>query len=223
MTPTATLSRPNRLPGLLLVVGLHVAVGYALVTGRKPVPPELPARVVATIVTEAPPPAPATPQPPAPPPEVQQRPSPPPDAPPPLPVQPAVPAPVLTEPAPAPTPAPAPSPAPAPAPAANPSPAPAPAAPAAAPVSTALSVVCPNHQRALGDAAFPQEAVRLGLDEGEVTVAFTVGPRGETQNVRALKASHGVFARAGVRLVAEYRCIGQGRDIPVEVPIRFIR
>jgi protein TonB len=235
MTPTASLERPNRWPALVAVAGLHVALGYALVTWRKPVLPAPPPPVVATIVDQTPPPPPPPPRVvvAAPPPDLPVRaPTPAPLPPPPSPAPPPPPAPappplptVPTPPVPAPAPAPAITAAPAPA-AAPPAPNPAPPAPPAAPAappSGAIAVVCPNYQQALGDSAFPYEATRYGLDEGEATIEFIVGPRGETKGVRVLKATHPVFGRAGVKVVSDYRCIGQGQDIVVHVPIRFRR
>lgn len=89
----------------------------------------------------------------------------------------------------------------------------------AAPVSA--SVVCSNYTTVMGDAGFPREAARQGLEKGEVTVQFTLTANGEVRDVRAIRASHPIFARNSVRLVGEYKCQGQGRDVVVTVPFSY--
>jgi len=39
--------------------------------------------------------------------------------------------------------------------------------------------------------------------------------------VRVVSASHPAFARSSVRIVGEYKCQGQGRDILVQVPFGY--
>jgi periplasmic protein TonB len=198
--------------GFSFVVVLHVAVVYALVSGlakkvvdvvrapietkvieeiRKPPPPPE--------VVVAPPPRLEAPPPPfIPPPEVQVQ------APPPV-------QPTITAVTPTPPPAPA-----ALAPIAPPTQAPpAPAAPVSA------AVVCANYASVMGDAGFPREAIRLGLEKGEATIQFTLGADGAIRDVRVVSASHPAFARNSVRIVGEYKCQGQGRDILVQVPFGY--
>jgi periplasmic protein TonB len=98
-------------------------------------------------------------------------------------------------------------------------PAPVDTAPAPAPVSA--SVVCSNYATVMGDAGFPREAERQGLERGEALIQFTLGPNGEMKEVRAVSASHPVFARNSIRIVGAYKCQGQGRDVQVQVPFRY--
>ena len=211
--PSGTGGRRNVAVGVAVVA--HVALAWALMNGlgravmqaiKAPIevsvieevrPPPPPPKVI-----EMPPPPKFVPPPPAfvPPPEVQVKAAPPPEAtitataaePPPV-------APRIEAPRP---------------------PAPAPAtAPAPAPVSAA--VVCSNYGKVMGDAAFPREAMRAGLEQGSALIQFTLGSAGEVKDVRALQASHPSFARGAMRIVAEYRCEGQGRDVTVQVPFIF--
>jgi protein TonB len=215
MSASHRLPRPSRWPGLVAVVVAHVAVGYAVLTWRErevPAPP--PVRVQATLIAEAPPLPVVVPKP---------TPAPVPPTPRPAPVLRATPVPSRV---PQVAPAPAPSFAPVEAPLATPPtpPALAPAPPPAtvpAPAAATVNVVCPNYQKAMGDSAFPREASRLGLDQGDVLVEFTVTASGEVKNVRTVRASHPAFGRAAVRLVSEYRCVGQGREVTVQVPIGY--
>jgi protein TonB len=198
-----------------------VAVVYALVTGlakkvvevirapietkvieevRKPPPPP-------EIVVPPPPRLEAPPPPFIPPPEVQIA-----APPPPQPTITAVtptppPAPVAIVPAP-PPPAPAP-------------PAPPPAAPPAPPPTVTAGVACSNYTTVMGDAGFPREAIRQGLDKGEALIQFTLTASGEIKDIKALRASHAIFARNSIRIVGEYKCQGQGRDVLVTVPFGY--
>jgi protein TonB len=94
-------------------------------------------------------------------------------------------------------------------------------APAPAPAVMSAAVVCPNFTTAMGDAAFPKEAVRQGLEKGEAMVLFTLAASGEIKNVTIERASHPIFGRAGVRVVNDLKCQGQGRDVQVRVPFSF--
>nr|WP_259372698.1 energy transducer TonB [Schlegelella koreensis] len=91
----------------------------------------------------------------------------------------------------------------------------------ASPGPVQIGVVCPNQAAVRRDAAFPREAMRQGLDKGDALVQFTLGSGGEVKDIKTLRASHPIFARSSMRVVAEYRCIGQGRDIVVQVPFEY--
>jgi protein TonB len=196
--------------GFTFVVLLHVLVVYALVTGlAQKVVDVVRAPIETKVIDEvkAPPPPPETVVPPPPkleappppfipPPEVQIQ------APPP--VQPTITA----------TPTPPPDPV-AIAPMAPPLAAPA----APAPVSAA--VVCSNFKAVMGDAGFPRDAARMGLEKGDALIRFTLGAAGDIRDVRAVRASHPIFARSSIRIVGAYKCQGQGRDVLVQVPFGY--
>jgi protein TonB len=199
--------------GIAFVIAFHAFIVYALVTGlatkvvevvrapietkvieeiKKPVPP--PELIV------PPPPQLAAPPPPfIPPPEVQML-----NPPPPVPntITPGT-----TTPPPAPV---------AMAPVTQQAPA---ASAAAAPVSAA--VVCSNYTTVMGDAGFPREAARQGLDKGEALIQFTLGANGEVKDIRAIRATHPIFARNSIRIVGQYKCQGQGREVIVLAPFGY--
>lgn len=108
-------------------------------------------------------------------------------------------------------------------PAANPSP-PAPsveARPAPAPTKITAAVACSNYSRVMGEATFPRAATRLGLEEGEALIQFTLTPAGEIRDIRAIKASHPSFAENSIRLVGALKCSGRGTDVQVQVPFAY--
>jgi protein TonB len=211
---------PRRhLVGITLVVLVHVLVVYALVTGlakkvvdvvrapietkvieeiKKPPPPP-------EVVVPPPPKLEAPPPPYIPPPEVQIATPPPPQ-------------PTITAVTPTPPPAPV-TIAPAPPPVVA-APAPPPAPPAPAPTVSA-GVACSNYTSVMGDAGFPREAIRQGLEKGEAVIQFTLTANGEIKDVKALRSSHPIFARNSIRIVGEYKCQGQGRDVVVTVPFGY--
>jgi|KBSMisStandDraft_5_1062788.scaffolds.fasta_scaffold35967_2 protein TonB len=202
--------------GMTVVVLFHALVVYALVTGlakrvvdvirapietkvieeikRPPPPPE--------VVLPPPPKLEAPPPPFIPPPEIQIATPPPP-------------APTIT--ATTPTPPPAPvviAPAPPPVVAAAP-------APVAPPAPVSAGVVCSNYQSVMGDVAYPREAQRQGIEKGDALIQFTLSPTGEVKDIKVIRASHQIFARNSMRIVGEYKCQGQGREVTVQVPFGY--
>lgn len=201
--------------GIAVVILLHVALVYALVSGLARKVVEVVKKPLETQVIEEIKP------PPPPPPEVQLPPppkmvAPPPPYIPPPEVQVNVPPPPNTIAVTSQTPPPeAP-----PIAQRAPEPAPAPPAPAAPP---SPKTACPNYAKAYGDEGYPRDAIRDGIDRGEATVRFTVDPSGKIKDIQAVRSSHRSFARAAVNIVEKFQCIGQGRDIIFEVPFGFKR
>ena len=204
---------PRRhLVGITFVILFHAFIVYALVTGLATKVVEVVRAPIETKVIEevkAPPP----------PPEIVVPPPPRLEAPPP----PFIPPPeiqIATPPPPAPT-ITAVTPTPPPAPVAIAPVAPPVVAPPAPPAPVTASVACSNYRTVMGDAGFPREALRQGLEKGEALVQFTLSPEGEVKNIKALRASHPIFARNSVRIVGEYKCQGQGREVVVTVPFGY--
>lgn len=205
---------PRRhLTGIAFVVLFHGLLVYGLMSGlaRKVVDvvrAPIETKVIEEITKPPPPPEVVVP----PPPKLEA--PPPPFIPPPE-VQIATPPPVVpTITATTPTPPPEPT---AMAPVAPPVAAPAPAAPAV----MSASVVCSNYSTKMGEAGFPRDAIRQGLDKGEALIQFTLSASGEIKDVKVLNASHPIFARNSIRIVGEYKCAGQGRDVVVKVPFGY--
>jgi protein TonB len=210
----------RRLVGFGAVLLFHALVVYALITGlAKKVVDVVRAPIETKVIEEVkkPPPPPEVVVPP--PPKLEA--PPPPFIPPPeIQVQtPPPPAPTIT--ATTPTPPPAPvviAPAPPPPVAAAPAP---PAPPAPAPAVASAGVVCSNYSTVMGDVAFPREAIRAGIERGDATIQFTLTAAGEVKDIKALRSSNPIFARNSIRIVGQYKCAGQGRDVLVTVPFGY--
>jgi periplasmic protein TonB len=97
---------------------------------------------------------------------------------------------------------------------------PVPAAPTP-PAPVSASVVCSNYAKVMGDAGFPREAIRAGLEEGSAMIQFTLGANGEVKDITALSASHPIFGKGAMKIVSQYKCAGVGHDITVQVPFVF--
>jgi len=207
---------PKRhLVGITVVILFHLLVVWALVSGlAKKVVDVVRAPIETKVIEEIkkPPPPPEVVVPP--PPKLEA--PPPPFIPPPE-IQIATPPPAPTITATTPTPPPAPvviAPAPPPVVAAAP-------APSAPPAPVSAGVVCSNFQTVMGDVAYPREAQRAGIEKGEALIQFTLSPTGEVKNITVISASHQIFARNSVRIVGEYKCQGQGRELTVRVPFGY--
>jgi periplasmic protein TonB len=206
-------SDPKRkLTGIVVVIMFHAIVAYALMSGlarrvvdvvRAPID----AKVIEELMKPPPPPEVAV----QPPPKLEAPPPPfipPPEVPVAVPpaVQPTITAAVTAPPANTDI-----------TPVAPVAPAPAPAAPA----MVSAAVVCANYSSVMGEAGFPRDAERQGLEKGEALIQFTLGAAGEVKDIRALRASHPIFARNSIRIVGDYKCAGQGRDVVVQVPFGY--
>ena len=207
----------KHLLGITMVIAFHVLVAYALVTGLgKKIVDVIKQPIETKVIEEIKPPPPPVERILPPPPKLEA--PPPPFIPPPE-VQIAVPPPVqnvITSTTATPPPVadirPVAPPAP-PAPVAAPAPAPA--------AQVSAGVACSNYTTVMGEAGFPREAVRAGIAKGDALIQFTLGANGEVRDVKALSATHQIFARAAMKVVAEYKCQGQGRDVIVQVPFGF--
>jgi protein TonB len=206
----------RRVIGFGAVLLFHLLIVYALVSGlAKKVVDVVRAPIETKVIEEIkkPPPPPEVVVPP--PPKLEA--PPPPFIPPPE-IQIATPPPQPTITATTPTPPPAPvtiAPTP-PAPVEAP-----PAPPAPPPAVVTAGSVCPTYQKAMGDVAFPREAIKQGLERGEAVIQFTIGPSGEIKDVKSVSGNP-IFARNSIRIVqSEFKCIGQGRDVTVRVPFVY--
>jgi periplasmic protein TonB len=204
-------SPTKHLTGFVVVVLLHVLMGYALVSGlARQVVEKITAPLDTKIIEEIKPPPPEKiiPPPPkivpvlptfVPPPEVQiQAPITPPtitspvtNTPPPVFTPPAPPAPVIAAP---------------------------PAPPAPAVVSA--GVACPNSRTLQADIKYPPQARKDGLD-GDVLIEFTLTASGEVKDIEVKSSSNRVFNNVSIATVRQFSCTAQGRDVRVQAPFSF--
>jgi protein TonB len=83
-----------------------------------------------------------------------------------------------------------------------------------------VGVACPNYISVLSKVQSPAQAQRMGLS-GEVTVEFTVSASGAVGDVNVTKTSNRIFNAVAVNAVSQFRCIGQGQNVRVRLPIGF--
>ncbi len=193
----------KHLTGIVVVIILHVALGYALMNGlatkvinviRQP----LETKIIEEVKK---PPPPETPPPP-PPKMVQMLPTfvPPPEVmvqapvtPPVIATRTAVAPPVYAPPAP-------------------------PAPVAVAPPS--VGVACPNSQEIRTNIKYPVQARKDGL-QGEVLIEMTIAANGEVKDVDVKSSTNRAFNSVSISASKQFKCNGQGRDVRVQVPYSF--
>lgn len=194
----------KHLTGITVVVILHVALGYALVTGlaRKMVD-VIKAPLETKIIEEIKKPPPPDTPPPPPPKMVQVMPTfvPPPE----VQVQVPVMAPVISNVTAVAPPVYAP---------------PAPPAPVTTAAPPSVGVACPNSQQIRTDIQYPPQARKDGL-QGDVLIEFTVAANGDIKDVDVKSSSNRAFNSISINSVRKFKCNAQGRDVRVSVPFSF--
>ena len=91
---------------------------------------------------------------------------------------------------------------------------------AGAAASASLGVACPNAQAIRSTMRYPAQARRDSL-QGDVLAQFVVGADGDIRDLRILSSSNRAFNGAVMSALMQFSCIGQGRDVSVEVPFSF--
>ena len=218
----------ERVPGLFVVVLLHVGLGWLLYNGlaRKAVEQVIKEPLEVALIEAPkplaieeplPPPEPSPPEPPPPPreppkPKPRPKPAPKPAYVPPAevpvsaaPAEPTISAVQSVERVPD---------------AAPVAPPPSPPAPPAPPPTVAVGVACPNHVAVRSSVAYPSRAERRGI-EGRVIAEFTVSPVGALDNVHIVSSSDVLFNDVVLAAVQRFRCVGQGTPVRVRVPFEF--
>ena len=96
---------------------------------------------------------------------------------------------------------------------------PAPPAPVAvAPPS--VGVACPNSQEIRTNIKYPVQARKDGL-QGEVLIEMTIAANGEVKDVDVKSSSNRAFNSVAIAASRQFKCNGQGRDVRVQVPYSF--
>ena len=193
----------KHLTGIVVVIILHVVLGYALMHGLATKVMNVIKQPIDTKIIEEvkKPPPPDTPPPP-PPKTVQMPPTfvPPPE----VMIQAPVSAPVISNRTAVAPPVYAP---------------PAPPAPVAvAPPS--IGVACPNSQEIRTNIKYPVQARKDGL-QGEVLIEMTIGANGDVKDVDVKSSTNRAFNSVAIAASRQFKCNGQGRDVRVQVPYSF--
>lgn len=193
----------KHLTGIVVVIILHVVLGYALMHGLATKVMNVIKQPIDTKIIEEvkKPPPPDTPPPP-PPKTVQMPPTfvPPPE----VMIQAPVTAPVISTRTAVPPPVYAP---------------PAPPAPVvSAPPS--VGVACPNSQEIRTNIKYPVQARKDGL-QGEVLIEMTIAANGDVKDVDVKSSTNRAFNSVAISASRQFKCTGQGRDVRVQVPYSF--
>jgi len=186
----------KHLTGIVVVIILHVVLGYALINGLATKVMNVIKQPIDTKIIEEvkKPPPPDTPPPP-PPKTVQMPPTfvPPPE----VMIQAPVTAPVISNRTAVAPPVYAP---------------PAPPAPVVAAAPPSVGVACPNSQEIRTNIKYPVQARKDGL-QGEVLIEMTIAANGEVKDVDVKSSTNRAFNSVAIAASRQFKCTGQGRDV----------
>ena len=94
----------------------------------------------------------------------------------------------------------------------------APPAPPPKPAVQQAAVTCPNQEKP----TFPREAIRRGIEKGEVAAMLTIDEKGNVTNVNITSSiPPGIFDRAVTDVLGSWKCVGQGEKIQARAIITF--
>jgi protein TonB len=99
---------------------------------------------------------------------------------------------------------------------------PAPAEPVAppAPAVAKIGIACPGSSAIRQSVEYPRQALRDNIT-GSVLVQFVVGTDGQTRDFNLLHQAHPLLNRAALDAAHRFSCVGQGREVVVQVPFDF--
>ena len=83
-----------------------------------------------------------------------------------------------------------------------------------------LGAACPNAQGVRSTMRYPAQARREGL-QGDVVARFLVAANGQIRNINIVSSSNRAFNNMVMNAVKQFSCVGQGREVTVEVPFSF--
>lgn len=98
---------------------------------------------------------------------------------------------------------------------------PVPAAPATpAPAVAKVGIACPDSTRIRQSLEYPRQALRDNIS-GNVVVQFVVGSNGGARDFTLIRQAHPLLNQVALDAVHRFNCVGQGRDVIVQVPFEF--
>lgn len=83
-----------------------------------------------------------------------------------------------------------------------------------------VGVACPNSQQVRAEISYPARAKRDEL-EGSVLIEFTVAADGSIKDIDIKSSTDPVFNSVSINAVRQFKCNAQGRDVRVSVPFVF--
>lgn len=87
-------------------------------------------------------------------------------------------------------------------------------------VNNSVGVACPNSQTIRATMEYPREARRQNVT-GDVLVKFTVTSMGTIEDVVIVASASRLLNAAAIAAVNQFKCVGQNRNVVVEVPFSF--
>jgi protein TonB len=88
------------------------------------------------------------------------------------------------------------------------------------PVVAKVGAACPDSTRIRQSLEYPPKALQDGIS-GNVVVQFVVAANGQTRDFDLIHGAHPLLNQAALAAVHRFNCVGQGRDVLVQVPFEF--
>lgn len=89
-----------------------------------------------------------------------------------------------------------------------------------APAVAKVGLACPDSTRIRQSLEYPRQALQNNIS-GNVLVQFVVGTNGESKDFSLIRSAHPLLNRAALDAAHRFNCVGQGREVVVQVPFEF--
>lgn len=90
----------------------------------------------------------------------------------------------------------------------------------AAPAVAKVGLACPDSTRIRQSLEYPRQALQDNIS-GNVLVQFVVGTNGASRDFNLIRSAHPLLNRAALAAAQRFNCVGQGREVVVQVPFEF--
>lgn len=88
------------------------------------------------------------------------------------------------------------------------------------PAVAKVGLACPDSTRIRQSLEYPRQALQNNIS-GNVLVQFVVGTNGESKDFSLIRSAHPLLNRAALDAAHRFNCVGQGREVVVQVPFEF--
>lgn len=88
------------------------------------------------------------------------------------------------------------------------------------PAIAKVGLACPDSTRIRQSLEYPRQALQNNIT-GNVLVQFVVGANGASKDFTLLRSAHPLLNRAALDAAQRFNCVGQEREVTVQVPFEF--
>ncbi len=88
------------------------------------------------------------------------------------------------------------------------------------PAVAKVGLACPDSTRIRQSLEYPRQALQNNIS-GNVLVQFVVGTNGQSHDFSLVRSAHPILNKAALDAAQRFNCVGQGREVVVQVPFEF--